>query len=83
MNLICQKQAVEQLQEAAKSKCQSILLSGPSGCGKTYLAKMYSKLLDVPDFLIQQKSGKEVTKVHVPDSRENESPRYDTGAAHI
>ena len=52
MNLICQKQAVEQLKEAARSKCQSILLSGPSGCGKTYLAKMYSKLLDVPDFLI-------------------------------
>ena len=35
------------------------------------------------EFLIQQKSGKEVTKVHVPDSRENESPRYDTGAAHL
>ena len=29
------------------------------------------------------KSGKEVTNIHVPDSRENESPRYDTGAAHL
>lgn len=50
MNLKCQHSSVNLLSKLAKNHVHSIIIEGPKGCGKTYLAKEYSKLLNVPDF---------------------------------
>lgn len=50
MELTNQTEAMQKLQNFADQRKQAILLCGASGVGKTYLAKEYSKLLDIPDF---------------------------------
>ena len=52
MELICQRDSLKKLEEAAQYKSQSLLLVGPSGSGKTFLAKQYSMLLGVSDFQV-------------------------------
>lgn len=52
MEFECQKEAILQLQECAKTKHRSILIEGMSGVGKTYLASLYKNLVgDVDNFL--------------------------------
>ena len=51
MNLNFQKDCIEELQELANSDRHSILIEGPAGCGKSYLAKSYSKMLGIHDFV--------------------------------
>lgn len=51
MNLKCQASAIEELKNLASRDRHSILIEGVSGCGKTYLAKQYSKILNIPDFV--------------------------------
>ena len=50
MQLTNQKIPLETLQKYADVKKQALILSGASGVGKTYLAKEYSKMLDIIDF---------------------------------
>lgn len=45
-----QHEAIQDLIRYAESNRQAILISGPNGCGKTYLAKHYSKILNIPDY---------------------------------
>ena len=52
MHLTNQKIPLDTLQKYAEAKKQALIFSGASGVGKTYLAKEYSKLLDIPDFNI-------------------------------
>lgn len=52
MNFMCQQQAIKTLKDLADSKCHSVLIEGVQGSGKTYLAKEYSRMLEVPDFQI-------------------------------
>ena len=51
MNLICQASALEELQNLADSGRHSVLVEGVAGCGKTYVAKQYSKMLGISDFI--------------------------------
>lgn len=52
MNFKSQAFAIEQLDNLAQTKRQSVMIEGPSGCGKTHLAKYYGTLLEVDDFVI-------------------------------
>lgn len=52
MDFIAQKASLEQLTQLAAVRKQSVLVEGIEGTGKSYLAKQYSKLLDIPDFQI-------------------------------
>lgn len=52
MDLICQKESISELYRFAESDKHSVLIEGTPGSGKTYLAKLYSKILDIPDFQI-------------------------------
>lgn len=50
MEFECQKSAIEQLHQLAKSDKHSILISGVAGCGKSYLAAYYAKLLNISTY---------------------------------
>ena len=50
MNLICQKEAIEQLKILAEHQRHGVLIVGDSGSGKTYLANQYAKYLGISDF---------------------------------
>ena len=50
MNMICQKEAVSELDTLSKTRRQSVIIEGPQGCGKTYLAHKYADLLNVKEF---------------------------------
>lgn len=52
MKFICQQSALSELERLRDSDRHSVLIEGVSGCGKTYLAKQYSKMLNIPDFQI-------------------------------
>lgn len=52
MNLVCQKEAIDNIQLLAEHKQHGVLISGDAGCGKTYLARQYAELLGIPDFYI-------------------------------
>lgn len=52
MDLICQKECIQQLKKCAIGNKQSVLIEGQSGYGKTYLAKLYSVFLNIDDFQI-------------------------------
>lgn len=46
-----QQEAISQLKLLASSGRQSILIEGPVGCGKSYIARQYSTLVNVDDFV--------------------------------
>lgn len=50
MNLICQKDAIEQLTILANHQQHGVLIVGDQGSGKTYLARQYAKFLKIDDF---------------------------------
>ncbi len=52
MNFVCQNDALENLKLLAEHHQHGVLIVGNSGSGKTYLARQYSKMLDIPDFYI-------------------------------
>lgn len=62
MELRCQKSALEELNRLAIDDKHSILICGVNGCGKTYLAKRYSKILDIQDFIIVNPNVSEIRK---------------------
>ena len=50
MEFINQKEALQDLNRYADSHRQAILINGTEGCGKTYLAKQYSRILNIDDY---------------------------------
>ncbi len=50
MDLKFQKDAIDELNMLAKSDRHSILIEGPAGCGKSFIAKQYTKMINVVDF---------------------------------
>jgi len=52
MNLMCQKQALEQLQRIADADNHSVLIEGIKGCGKTYLAAQFAKMKHIEDYTV-------------------------------
>ena len=52
MELESQMRAIEELQKMAYARKNSIVLSGISGSGKTYLARRYSDMLGIVDFVV-------------------------------
>lgn len=51
MKFICQQSAINSLNKLASSSRHSVLIEGIEGTGKTYLAKNYSEMLNVSDFV--------------------------------
>lgn len=51
MNLRCQHEAYIQLEEVARDRKHSILISGSPGCGKSRFARFYSNLLGISDYI--------------------------------
>lgn len=51
MRLNCQSSAIEELNKLANADRHSILIEGIEGSGKTYLAKLYSDMLNISDFI--------------------------------
>lgn len=47
-----QTSALEMLKSLSETNIHSILIHGPEGTGKTYLAKEFSKIKGIPDFVI-------------------------------
>ena len=60
MDLINQRLAIADLHKLAEQKKQAIILCGDHGVGKTYLAKEYSKMLNIPDFIVVEPKVNEV-----------------------
>lgn len=52
MTFVCQKEALNQLEELSRNDRHSVLIEGVPGCGKTYLAKQYAKMLNISDFQV-------------------------------
>lgn len=52
MDLVCQREAIENIKLLAEHKQHGVLIVGDSGSGKTFLARMYANLLGIPDFYI-------------------------------
>lgn len=52
MNLLCQSDCIEKLDDFANRQLHSTLISGPPGSGKTYLALQYAKKLGVYNFQV-------------------------------
>jgi len=52
MNLICQKEALDNIKILAKHQQHGLLIVGDSGSGKTYVARKYANYLGIPDFYI-------------------------------
>lgn len=50
LDLLCQKEAIEQLRLLGSYNRQSILIEGCTGCGKTYLASQFASMIGVSDF---------------------------------
>lgn len=51
MKLLCQEEAINQLNQLSKSNRHSVLIEGTQGSGKTYLASYYARILNVNSFL--------------------------------
>lgn len=51
MNFLCQRGALDNLQNLAISRCHSVLISGPTSCGKTYLSRKYQEMLGIDSFI--------------------------------
>ena len=51
MQFKSQVEALEQLKLLADSHRQSVLIEGPKGSGKSYLARQYSSMIEVEDFV--------------------------------
>lgn len=52
LDLMCQHEALEQLNLLSSYHRQSILVEGCSGCGKSYLARHFAHLVGIQDFQI-------------------------------
>lgn len=63
MNYINQQSAKNDLRLLANQHKQSILIEGTVGCGKTYLASVYSKFLEIPDFQIIEPKVQSIREV--------------------
>lgn len=51
MEFRSQNDSIIELNKLAENHRQSVLIEGPLGCGKTYLAKQYSNMLNISDFI--------------------------------
>ena len=60
MNFKCQQSAISELHRLSDKKCHSVMISGVSGSGKTFLARQYSKMLEIEDFVIIEPSVQSV-----------------------
>lgn len=73
MQLLNQKIPLETLQKYADAKKQALILSGASGVGKTYLAKEYSKMLDIIDFNVIDPKVEDIRQM-MSETNQLESP---------
>ena len=62
MKLNCQTTAIQELKSLADRDRHSVLIEGVAGSGKTYLAKEYSKMLNVSDFAVIPATVNDVRK---------------------
>lgn len=60
MELRCQSEALEQLDDLKTAGAHSIIVCGPESCGKTYLAKQYADFLGITDFYLVSPKVNEV-----------------------
>lgn len=52
MDLRCQVESLEHLNNLKDADIHSVIIYGPQSCGKTYLAKRYSDMLSISDFYL-------------------------------